>query len=248
MRNLLFLSLCGLFLWMTACQWTGRRSTSEDTTSDVLVMSTIDTLPVESPTAARLRAMGLVDITELDTTIAVHIVYATSDNFMGYVLYEDLDRAFMLPETARHLIDAQKRLRALHPDFRLVVYDAARPMSVQQKMWDRVKGTDKSIFVSNPSKGGGLHNYGAAVDVTILDAAGEPLPMGSAYDFFGDEAKITAEEKLLSDGRITREAFDNRRLLRKVMTEAGFHTITSEWWHFNLVSLEEAKQKLTLIE
>ena len=234
-----------------ACNFTGSRPVAAGV--DPVVVEVVAADPavppaVDSPTAARLRAMGMVDITEVDPSIAVHIVYATPDNFMGYVLYDDLDRAFMLPETARRLVEAQRLLQSDRPDCRLIVYDAARPLSIQQKMWDRVKGTDKDIFVSDPAKGGGLHNYGAAVDVTILDSTGHPLPMGSAYDFFGDEAQITDEEGLLRDGRITREAFDNRRLLRWVMTGAGFRTITSEWWHFNLVSRDEAVRTLKLIE
>ena len=84
--------------------------------------------------------------------------------------------------------------------------------------------------------------------MTILDSAGRPLPMGSAYDFFGDEARIADEEGLFRAGRITREELDNRRLLRRVMTGAGFRTIASEWWHFNLVSRDEAVRTLRLIE
>lgn len=44
-------------------------------------------------------------------------------------------------------------------------------------MWNVVKGTSKYIYVSNPSRGGGLHNYGLAVDISILDDKGTPLPM-----------------------------------------------------------------------
>ena len=61
------------------------------------------------------------------------------------------------------LLQAQKLLKEICPDYSLIVYDAARPMSVQQKMWNVVKGTPKYIYVSNPARGGGLHNYGLAV-------------------------------------------------------------------------------------
>ncbi|MBQ4280014.1 MAG: M15 family metallopeptidase [Rikenellaceae bacterium] len=242
--------LLALSLGFSACNFIGRQAavTRGDTLPTGHAAATGTGPSTDSPTAARLRAMGMVDIAEIEPSIAVHIVYATPDNFMGYVLYDDLDRAFMLPETARRLVGAQRALEAARPGCRLIVYDAARPLSIQQRMWDRVKGTDKAIFVSNPANGGGLHNYGAAVDVTILDSAGRPLPMGSAYDFFGDEARIADEEGLFRAGRITREELDNRRLLRRVMTGAGFRTIASEWWHFNLVSRDEAVRTLRLIE
>lgn len=201
----------------------------------------------ETPTEKRLREAGLVDIADVEPSVAVKLVYATPYNFVGKVLYKDLNRAFMLPESARRLADAQKRLKTIRPDLNLIVYDAARPLSVQQELWDMVKGTDKMIFVSNPAKGGGLHNYGAAVDVSLVDAAGCPLAMGSSYDFFGEEAKITDEAGLLRKQLITRRELDNRLLLRRVMTEAGFRPLHSEWWHFNLMSSDIAKETLTLI-
>lgn len=196
----------------------------------------------------KLRGMGLVDIAELESSIAVKIVYATPFNFVGKVLYKDIDKAFMLPATAERLIDAQKRLKAIRPDINLIVYDAARPMSIQQDMWEIVKGTDQMVFVSNPDKGGGLHNYGAAVDVSLIDCTGIPLEMGSRYDYFGDEARPDREDEMLKQNRITRRELDNRRLLRKVMTEAGFIPLQSEWWHFNLMSRQDAVEKLKVID
>ena len=202
----------------------------------------------DSPTEAKLRAMGLVDIAEMDSSIAVHLVYATPYNFLGKQLYHDLNKAFMLPEMAEKLVKAQQELKKIRPDLNLLIYDASRPVSVQREMWNMVKGTDKMMFVSNPNRGHGMHNYGAAVDVTLMDCTGQPLPMGSEYDYFGEEAKTTNEQQLLQDGRITKRELENRLLLRKVMTGAGLHTIQSEWWHFNLTNSDAERQKLELID
>ncbi len=195
----------------------------------------------------KFRAMGLVNIRELEPSIAVHIVYATPFNFVGKILYKNLDKAYMLSETAERLIDAQKRLKAMRPDLSLIVYDAARPLSVQREMWEIVKGTDRMMYVRNPEHGG-LHNFGAAVDVSLVDCTGKALEMGCEYDFFGDKAHITHEDLLIKQQQITSRELANRLLLRKVMTDAGFKTIENEWWHFNLVSLKEAKERLQLIE
>lgn len=204
--------------------------------------------PEDTETERRMRALGLVDIREIDLTIQVHLVYATADNFVGKILYRDIHKAFMLPETAWRVADTQQRLKKLRPDLRLIIYDAARPISVQQEMWNQVKRTDKRIYVSNPKNGGGLHNYGAALDLTIVDADGAPLPMGSPFDYFGDEARPDKEEELFSRGKITSAHLHNRLLLRQVMTEAGFRVLPSEWWHFNLLSREEARRTLRVIE
>lgn len=195
-----------------------------------------------------LHDRGLVDISVLDSTIRVHLVYATPDNFMGEAVYTGITRAWLHPDAAQKLVTAQRLLKKEHPDRTLVVYDAARPMSVQRKMWRLVRGTDKVNYVSNPSNGGGLHNYGMAVDVTILDPAGEPMPMGTPFDFFGEEAHTNNEEALLASGKITRKEFDNRRLLRRIMKSAGFRTIPYEWWHFNACSRAEARQSYPVLD
>ena len=44
-----------------------------------------------------------------------------------------------------------------------------------------------------PNRGGGLHNYGLAVDISIQDSLGQPLPMGTKVDHLGMEAHITDE-------------------------------------------------------
>lgn len=195
-----------------------------------------------------LPSRGYVDLAETDPTLRIHLMYAYPDNFMGEAVYTGITRAWLQPEAARKLIKAQQLLKDIHPEYSLIVYDAARPMSVQRKMWALVRGTDKTNYVSNPANGGGLHNYGMAVDVSILDQAGNPLPMGSAVDFFGEEAHTNKEEPLVQKGKITPEEFKNRRLLRRVMTEAGFRTIRYEWWHFNACSRAEARERLQVIE
>ena len=192
--------------------------------------------------------MGLVDVGALDPTIAVDIIYATPGNFTGQILYGDLTEAYLLPEAARKLADAHKALKARYPDYRFIIYDAARPMSVQRKMREVAVRTGKQYYVADPAKGGGLHNYGAAVDLSVLDENGRPLPMGTGYDFFGPEANTDREKELVSAGKLTGEELANRLLLREVMTGAGFTTVTSEWWHFNFCSRAEAIARYTLID
>lgn len=194
-----------------------------------------------------LAEMGLVDISTKSESIAVHLVYATPYNFMGRQLYSNLTHAFMLPKTAAKLLDAEKILKRLRPDLSFIVYDAARPISIQEDMWAMVEGTDMEDFVANPKNGSGMHNLGVAVDLTLMDCTGHPLPMGSEYDYFGDESRTNIEAELLADGRITQREYENRRLLRRIMKEAGFSIYEAEWWHFNSVPSQEAKEKFSVI-
>ena len=196
----------------------------------------------KSATAKRMEQQGLVDILSVDSTIQVSLMYSRADNFTGKVLYTDLREAYLHPTAASALAKAQQALKKLRPDLSLKVYDATRPMSVQQKMWNTVAGTKQQNYVSNPRNGGGMHNYGLAVDITLCDAlSGDTLDMGTKVDFLGSYAHITDEAGLVSRHIITPKAKKNRELLRKVMTEAGFMPLKTEWWHFNLVSRAEAK-------
>ena len=201
-----------------------------------------------SDTALSLERRGYVNIQKADPSIFVSLMYSRADNFTGEVLYTDLREAYLHPKAAAALVKAQKRLRQLRPDLSLKVYDAARPMSIQQKMWDKVKNTPKYFYVSNPARGGGLHNYGMAVDLTLWTLEGDSIPMGTKIDYMGAAAHIDKEASLVASGRISREALANRRLLREVMAYAGFKPLRTEWWHFNYVSRAVAKKYYKVIE
>lgn len=219
----------------------------------LFVLSTFATLGIHaqqslSRTAKALEKAGYVNVQSEDASIRVSLMYARADNFTGTVLYGDLREAYLHPKAAKALAKAQKRLKQLRPDLSLKVYDAARPMSIQQKMWDKVKNTSKDIYVSNPAHGGGMHNYGLAVDITICDARGDTLDMGTKIDYMGSAAHIDREAQLVSQRRISAKARANRQLLREVMQYGGFHALRTEWWHFNLVTRAVAKKYYKVIK
>lgn len=203
----------------------------------------------QSATGQRMASQGLVDILSVDSTIHVSLMYSRADNFTGRVLYTDLREAYLHPKAAVALTKAQQALKALRPELSLKVYDATRPMSVQQKMWNVVAGTPQQNYVSNPRNGGGMHNYGLAVDLTLCDAAtGDTLDMGTHIDYLGAYAHIDNEAELVRRHIITPAAKQNRELLRRVMKAAGFTPLRSEWWHFNLVSRAEAKAHYRVVK
>ncbi len=196
-----------------------------------------------SPTARKMEQAGYVNIQTLAPDIPVSLMYARADNFVGRVLYADLREAYLHPSAARALAKAQQLLKKERPDLSLKVYDAARPMHIQQQMWDVVKGTPQAPYVSNPARGGGLHNYGMAVDLTLCNAQGDTIPMGTLIDHLGHYAHIDDEATLVQQGVLTPEAKRNRELLRRIMRAAGFKPLRTEWWHFNFISRAEAKAR-----
>jgi len=220
--------------------------------------------PVQNRRQAAGQSMerqGLVNVKAVVPSIKVALMYARTDNFCHRMLYHDLRDAYVLPACADALRKAQAELKRRRPDLSLCIFDATRPMSVQQTMWDAVKNTPQYFYVSNPAHGGGMHNYGMAVDISICKASWndaswregaakchiDTIPMGVKVDHMGVESHIDKEQELVSRGMISREALNNRRLLREVMRTAGFMPLRTEWWHFNLCTREWAKKNLKVV-
>lgn len=192
----------------------------------------------------------VVNIQELDPTIMVDLRYSSKNNFLKKDIYGDLEDCFLRKEPAEMLCLANKHLKESHPELRLLVFDGLRTRSVQKKLWDAldtISLSERTQFVADPEKGS-IHNYGAAVDLTLSLENGLELDMGTNYDHFGELAFPALEDSLLALGKLTGKQIENRRILRKVMTKAGFSTIDSEWWHFDAFSYNETKNKYKIVE
>lgn len=154
----------------------------------------------------------------------VDMRYATEDNFTSRQIYR-CGRCFLRPEVAQRLRRLQKDIHRRY-GWALVLYDCYRPRPAQQRLWDAVP--DPS-YVTPPHKGS-MHNRGLAVDLTIADADGTLLDMGTAFDFFGPEAHVDYMDH-------TAIVLRNRRILIKLMELHGFAGIRTEWWHYSLRSV-----------
>jgi len=191
---------------------------------------------------------GLVNVKKEIPSILIDLRYTGTDNFMHIDVYGDIENAYLQPDVAAKLAIAQATLKSPHPDYSLIVFDAARPLSVQKLMWDtiQVPKWEKIKYLSNPQFGS-LHNYAAAVDVGIADGNGKELDMGTAYDFFGELAYPEKEGEMAALGKLTKAQLENRYLLRAVMYKAGFYNIQTEWWHFNSCRLDVATRQYKII-
>ena len=196
----------------------------------------------QSPDALAMMRDGLTNVRDVDSSIVVRLMYAEADNFVGERMYGTLREAMLQPEAARKLAQASKALKKKHPFYSIIVYDAARPRKIQRIMWNKVKGTPKSRYVASPGRIS-MHSYGVAVDVSILDRYGRPLDMGTPVDYLGEPAEPRREQEFLKSGKLTRKQIDNRLLLRNTMKDAGFRSISNEWWHFEACTREEAQRR-----
>lgn len=115
--------------------------------------------------------------------------------------------------------DYYERLKAQHPDF------------THEKLCQMVE-----IFVSPPSHDPlfpAPHNTGGAVDLTIIDADGRELQMGTPFDEFTEQS-FTNHFK---EG----EFYDNRMMFKEIMGKVGFANYFEEWWHYSYGDQEWAK-------
>jgi D-alanyl-D-alanine dipeptidase len=175
--------------------------------------------PVEPPAK---RPMDLVALSVIDPTIKFDIRYATTNNFMGFPLYDE-PGAFLQRPAAEALGRVAGALRA--QGFGLLIHDAYRPWFVTKMFWDATPPNSR-IFVADPAKGS-RHNRGCAVDLTLYDmATGRPEEMTSRYDemsrrAYADYVGGTSRQRWLRD------------LLRRDMEKEGFTVYPEEWWHFD---------------
>lgn len=177
----------------------------------------------------------LVSVDHFNKNIWWELKYATTDNFMHRVLYDTLDKVYVQIDVARRLAKSQEYLTGRNANYHLLVYDGLRPLSVQWQMCnalDSIPALERGKFVSNP-RNGSVHNYGAAVDLTICDQNRKPLDMGAGYDDIRKIAYPSLESEFLASGEITQKQIDNRKLLRRALKSQRFSNIPTEWWHFN---------------
>ena len=194
-----------------------------------------------------MRANGMVDIQQVAPDIRVDLKYATKDNFIGANMYGQLRRAYLHPNLAKALARAQQALTKERPGYRFLIYDAARPQSVQRRMYQAVAGTPKKIYVAAPERGG-RHNYGVAVDLTIVDASGKTLDMGSPFDHFGEEAHLGNEEARVRAGIFNKEVPANRSLMRRLLRAEGLRPYDKEWWHYQeQMPMSEVRKRYQLL-
>ena len=200
-------------------------------------MNLLPTLRVEdiASHAAFRRLAGIAGI-------AHDLRYASTNNFDGRVLYEGFDCAWLRAEAAAGLEASAAWLARTCPGYVIVVLDALRPQRVQEAIWRDVAGTPAEHYFADPVRGS-VHSFGMAVDVTLRDARGRELDMGSGFDEMTLSSHPALEARHLAAGVLTREHIAARELLRGAMAAGGFRGIPTEWWHFDHGDRERVRRE-----
>ncbi|MBW4521725.1 MAG: D-alanyl-D-alanine dipeptidase [Scytolyngbya sp. HA4215-MV1] len=171
--------------------------------------------------------------------------------------YDTVSPYYLREGVLAALIAAQAKLQDAHPDWRIYVFDAYRPVAVQQFMVDytfaeqlKTRGISASHlteiqkqqvwdkvyeFWAVPNADPAMpppHSTGAAIDLTLVDATGEMVKMGSAIDEL--TSRSYPDYFAQSQQPLEQRFHYNRQALRQAMQAAGFQQHPNEWWHFCL--------------
>ncbi|WP_322757058.1 M15 family metallopeptidase [Synechococcus sp. CBW1107] len=163
---------------------------------------------------------GLVSLTAISPRPLLELRYASPYNFMGEVLYDQPLAQLRCP-VALALQQVQQDLA--REGLGLKIWDAYRPLSVQERMWQKIRDPR---YVSDPSVNAGRHTRGTAVDVTLVDRKGKALVMPSDFDDFTAAAHVGSP-------MATSEQAAHARRLQEAMERRGFVVFPTEWWHFD---------------
>ncbi len=167
---------------------------------------------------------------------------------------------FLRETVVEKLLIAQNNLQQQHPNWQIQIFDAYRPVSVQQFMVDyafaealQMKGfSSQDISQIPPSQLEQIweqvyqiwappsldlatpppHSTGSAVDITLMDDKGKVINMGSPIDEMSERSLPDYYREHTSHPQ-AKEFSHHRQLLCDVMVAAGFVRNPREWWHFS---------------
>lgn len=170
--------------------------------------------------------------------------------------YETYGPWYLRKGVVNKLIVAEDNLKKVNPNYRLKIFDAYRPQSVQIYMrdvelkrlairenidlskaskeeMDMLMDLVDSIWArpSAPPKPPPPHSTGSAVDLTICTENGEELNMGSEIDEVSDKSLPNFYHD--KQDQASKTYHENRELLRRCLEDAGFYRLSHEWWHFS---------------
>ncbi|MBD1898676.1 D-alanyl-D-alanine dipeptidase [Trichocoleus sp. DQ-A3] len=171
--------------------------------------------------------------------------------------YGDRSPYYLRQGVLESLIAAQHQLAVTNPDWRIDLFDAFRPVEVQQFMVDYtfaevVQAQGLNLIELTEAQRQAIweivyqfwappnldpatpppHSTGAAVDITLVDNTGKTIDMGGEIDEIS--ARSHPDYYANSIQPVEQQYHSHRQLLNDVMLQAGFRRHPNEWWHFCL--------------
>ena len=184
--------------------------------------------------------------------------------------YGEKSPYYLRAQVIEALLQAQRNLEKQYSGWKIHIFDAYRPVAVQQFMVDYtfkslLQGKGLTLEQLSPSEEENLwqqvyqiwavpsddlatpppHSTGGAIDITLVDDCGQLLDMGGEIDELSQRSQPNYYANC-TDSR-QQNYHQRRELLNTIMTEAGFLRHRGEWWHFSLGDQMWAWQSQTAI-
>lgn len=171
--------------------------------------------------------------------------------------YGELSPYYLRQGVLQALIEAQTYLQQIYPGWQIKIFDAYRPVEVQQFMVDYTFNSviqDQGLIKDNlsleqsqtiweqvyqiwavPSHNPATpppHSTGAAIDITLVNQSNQTIDMGGEID----ELSVRSHPDYYSKSTLEKEQeyHSRRQLLNEIMNRNGFCRHPGEWWHFSL--------------
>ncbi|MBM3468181.1 MAG: D-alanyl-D-alanine dipeptidase [Alphaproteobacteria bacterium] len=168
---------------------------------------------------------SLIEITESTHNIILDLRYATENNIIGRPIVNEY-RCLLHPD-ALALLERSIEL-AKHQGLRLKILDAYRPGYAQESLWAYCSNPN---YITPPEKGS-PHTRGIAVDLTLVDASGKELDMGTEFDDLSQNSHHV-------NASVSQQAAANRYTLLGIMVSAGWDYYPMEWWHYQVFNAQK---------
>ena len=208
--------------------------------SALAALAAMLTVFATSSADAQERPAAFVDSATVVPGLIVEMRYAGSHNFVGRPIDGyDAPHCLLTRAAANALADVARDLapRGLF----IKVFDCYRPtravanfvrwardLKDQKMKAEFYPDVDKqTLFRDGYIATQSGHSRGSTIDLTLAQADGHELDMGTPFDFFSPKSWP-------ADPSVGAEAHKNRMLLAAAMRRHGFRGYDKEWWHFTL--------------
>lgn len=184
------------------------------------------------------KASGMIEL--INSEFNTQLIYASTSNIFNKSLYHNFSKPFLHEIAYYKLVKAKEILSKLNPQYQLLILDALRPYEVQEIMWQSLEIEEKNKYIAPPTKDS-MHNYGMAIDLWLIQTTEDPntpnqwLDMGCDFDEFSEKADYHYPH-------LTESQSENRAILRNVMIQAGFIAYDNEFWHFEAMDKQWARE------
>jgi zinc D-Ala-D-Ala dipeptidase len=150
------------------------------------------------------------------------------------------DNIYVRNSVIKKLCLANKELKKINNNYNLKIFCGYRHPEIQKKHFEEQKSilakknpelTDEKLnklthdFVAVPDVAG--HVTGGAVDITITTPDGDLDMGGEISDFLDPDIIKTYSNK------ISKDQFENRKILHDLLVDQNFAPFYGEWWHFS---------------